>query len=113
MIVDLLAPHRAAFAGVRIEAGDSEARPGEAETGAKIAVDDPRRPDDEFALSAFGASASGMWMVIGTTASVSDQIIMTGNAGLAPGLGELAQDIPYGRGSGTRRHKARPWRSDW
>ena len=38
------------------------------------------------AVSALGASASGMWMVTGTTASVSDQIIMTGKAGAPQAL---------------------------
>ena len=33
------------------------------------------------AVSALGASASGIWMVTGTTASISDQIIITGKAG--------------------------------
>ena len=39
---DLLAPHRAALAGVRVEASDSEARAGHAKTTLQIAVDHPR-----------------------------------------------------------------------
>ena len=48
MIVDLLASHRAAFAGVRVEAGKSQTGPLYAEAGAKIAIDHARRPDDQI-----------------------------------------------------------------
>ena len=40
-------------------------------------------------------------MVTGATASVSDQIIMTGKAGVAPGLGEFAQKFRMTRETET------------
>ncbi len=52
-------------------------------------------------VSAFGASASGMWMVTGATASARDQIIMTGKAGAAPGLGQFAQKFRMTRETET------------
>ena len=47
MIVDLLVSHRTALSRVGIEASDSEPGAREPEAGAQIAVDDPRRLDDE------------------------------------------------------------------
>ena len=43
MTARVLAADRAAFAGMRIEAGDGQPRPGDAEALAQIAGDDARR----------------------------------------------------------------------
>ena len=47
--VDLFGAERAVFAGMRIEAGDDEARMGEAETGLQILDHDAGGRDDQFA----------------------------------------------------------------
>ena len=46
--LDLFAAHRAAFAGVRIEAGEGEARPRDAEAAPHVGGDDARGRDDEL-----------------------------------------------------------------
>ena len=83
--LDLLAPHRAAFAGVRVEAGDREARARDAEAARHVGGDDARGRDDQRARQRRAAPrSSAMWMVTGTTASIGDQIIITGCDGAAP-----------------------------
>ena len=79
----LIAEH-SVLAGMRIEAGDGDARPGDAEA-AREGRASTILPvaDDQFGASvAAGTSASGMWMVTGTTRSSGAASIITGVAGL-------------------------------
>ena len=67
MIALVLVAERAAFAGMRVEAGDGEPRRRDARTGARAR----RRRSSPVStissvVSAAGTSASGMWMVTGT-----------------------------------------------
>ena len=75
----VLAADRAVFAGMRIEAGDGEPRPGDAEARR---ADRARRcapvATISSVVSAAGTSASGMWMVTGTVRSSGPASIITG-----------------------------------
>ena len=50
----VLVAERAALAGVRVEPGEREPRPRDAEAPAQVAVDDPRRLDDQLRRQARG-----------------------------------------------------------
>ena len=75
----VLVAERAVLAGMRIEAGDGEARAGDAEAarqGRARRCGRSRRSGRRS--SRCGTSASGRWMVTGTTASSGDHSIITG-----------------------------------
>ena len=77
----VLFAERAVFAGVRIEPGDGEPRPRNAETAGEIARHDASGLDHELGRRGVARiSRSGRWMVTGTTASSGDHSIMTGCA---------------------------------
>ena len=72
---------RALLAGMRVEPGDGEARPGDAEPLRARSRATIRPVSTIRSLSSCpGTSLSGRWMVTGTTASSGDHSIMTGRA---------------------------------
>ena len=104
----VLAAHRAAFAGMRVEPGDREPRLADAEAAPEIGGDD-RGPSRRSArsVSAAGTSRSGTWIVTGTVAQL--------RAGehhhrLSPARRSRrprgARGIRCGRDGGSRRRRA-------
>ena len=72
---------RGILAGMRIEAGDGEARLRNPEARRKIARGDPAVSTISAVVSVPGTSFSGMWIVTGIVLSSSHQSIITGITG--------------------------------
>ena len=111
--VEIFGAERAVLAGMRVEAGDDEARMGEAETGFQIPDHDAGGRDDQFARSAARApraapdgSSPAPRQAPATTAS-------SPAAGCGRHRRRARREIRCGRDGGSLRGKARSWRSDW
>ena len=82
---DLLAPQRAAFAGMGIESGHRQPRVGNPEIALQAAQRRPAARFDQARRSALAATApSGMWVVTGTVRSVGPASIIATLAGETP-----------------------------
>ena len=98
---------------MRIEAGDRETRPRQAEAGAEVAVDDARGSDDEFAgqrLRRLGKR--------NMNGHRHDRERLRPDhhdrkGGLRPRPWRVRRDIRCARDSRIRPGRARPWRSGW
>ena len=88
--VDLLAAERAVLAGMRVEAGDGDARLRRCRTGAAARATAARPlATIRSTVSRPGTSRSGTWVVTGTTRSVGPaSIIATRSLGDAAALGD-------------------------
>ena len=112
MTARVFAADRAAFAGMRIEAGDGEPRAADAEPLAEIRGDDARRRRRSARVdSAAGTSASGMWMVTGTVRRAGPASIITALSGLPFAPMPDGRGIRCGRDSGSQPRRAPSWRS--
>ncbi len=110
----VLLAHGAVLAGMRIEAGDGEPRPRNAEAAAAGRAPRCARSRRSGRWSAWpSTSFSGRWMVTGTTASSGDHSSMTGWRARRSAPRRAARDIRCGRDRRSRSGRARSWRPGW
>ena len=111
----ILLAERAVLAGVRVEAGEREPRPRDAEA---LASDRARRCGrsrrSDPVVRRLGTSRTGKWIVTGTTASSSrpqHHHRVRGTSGVL--LRELGEEFGMARARQIRCGRAPPWRPDW